>query len=152
QSGDTVEISTSPSQIPKLDWLNFVVTTKARNKIKQTINELNNRVSELGKELLQRRFKNRKIDIDEAMLMRTIKKLGYRTVTDFYTAIGNEQLDITSVIAEYDAIERAESGEKKAEGRSAEEFSLQYQEDNQPATDDILIIGDNIKGINYRLS
>lgn len=152
QSGDTVEISTSPSQIPKLDWLNFVVTTKARNKIKQTINELNNRVSELGKELLQRRFKNRKIDIDEAMLMRTIKKLGFRTVTEFYTAIGNEQLDITSVIAEYDAIERAESGEKKPEGRSAEEFSLQYQEDNQPATDDILIIGDNIKGINYRLS
>lgn len=152
QSGDTVEISTSPSQIPKLDWLNFVVTTKARNKIKQTINELNSRVSELGKELLQRRFKNRKIDIDEAMLMRTIKKLGYRTVTDFYTAIGNEQLDITSVIAEYDAIERAESGEKKAEGRSAEEFSLQYQEDDHQTTDDILIIGDNIKGINYRLS
>lgn len=152
QSGDTVEISTSPSQIPKLDWLNFVVTTKARNKIKQTINELNNRVSELGKELLQRRFKNRKIDIDEAMLMRTIKKLGYRTVTDFYTAIGNEQLDITSVIAEYDAIERAESGEKKAEGRSAEEFSLQYQEDDHQTTEDILIIGDNIKGINYRLS
>lgn len=152
QSGDTVEISTSPSQIPKLDWLNFVVTTKARNKIKQTINELNSRVSELGKELLQRRFKNRKIDIDEAMLMRTIKKLGFRTVTDFYTAIGNEQLDITSVITEYDAIERAESGEKKAEGRSAEEFSLQYQEDDHQTTDDILIIGDNIKGINYRLS
>jgi (p)ppGpp synthetase, RelA/SpoT family len=149
QSGDTVEIITSSSQIPKLDWLNFVVTTKARNKIRQTINELNSRVSDLGKELLQRRFKNRKIDVDEGTMMRTIKKMGFRTVTDFYTAIGNEQLDINDVIAEYDLM--GEAAEKKTEGRSAEEFSLQRPDDDHNS-DDIVIIGENIKGINYRLS
>ncbi|MDE6377597.1 MAG: HD domain-containing protein, partial [Duncaniella sp.] len=83
-SGDTVEVLTSPSQTPKMDWLNFVVTSKARNKIKQTINERANRSAEYGKELLQRRCKNRKVELDEGTLMRTIKRLGYRTVTDFY--------------------------------------------------------------------
>ena len=106
-------------------------------------------MSDLGKELLQRRFKNRKIDVDEGTMMRTIKKMGFRTVTDFYTAIGNEQLDINDVIAEYDLM--GEASEKKTEGRSAEEFSLQRPDDDHNS-DDIVIIGENIKGINYRLS
>ena len=73
-NGDSVEIITSSNQTPKQDWLSFVVTSKARNKIKQTIHEMNNKAAELGKELLQRRFKNRKIEVDESVLMRLIKK------------------------------------------------------------------------------
>jgi len=152
-SGDTVEVTTAPGQMPKQDWLTFVVTSKARNKIRQTLNERANRASELGKELLQRRCKNRKIDLDEACLMRTIKKMGYRTVTDFYNAISDETIDVNDVIVTYEMIYNADR-KAETERRSAGEFELidNPEHKNDSATDDILIIGDNIKGINYRLS
>lgn len=156
QSGDTVEILTSAQQTPKLDWLNFVVTSKARNKIRQTINERNNHDSELAKELLQRRFKNRKIETDDAAMMKLVKKLGYKTVTDFYSAIANELLDVNTVIDRYIEITRTQ--DSPAEIRSADEFTLQQQTDSQTDTSatasrDVLIIGANeVKGMNYRLS
>lgn len=151
-SGDTVEVSTAPGQTPKQDWLSFVVTSKARNKIRQTLNERANRSAELGKELLQRRCKNRKIELEEATLMRTIKKMGYKTVTDFFKAIGDEMLDVNDVITQYELVENADK-RIESERRSAEEFELmETVDDNTSPSDDILIIGDNIKGINYRLS
>lgn len=150
-SGDTAEIITAPGQTPKQDWLNFVVTSKARNKIRQTINERANRSAEFGRELLQRRCKNRKIELEEGALMRTIKKLGFRTVTDFYKAIADESTDVNDVLATYEMIE---SGDRKAEERrSAEEFELRDPAERMAdSSDDILVIGDNIKGLNYRLS
>ena len=130
-----------------------MVTSKARNKIKQTLNERANRSAELGKELLQRRCKNRKIELEEGYLMRTIKKMGYRTVTDFYRAISDEIIDINDVITQYELIESADR-KAESERRSAEEFELLDNSEHrqESGSDDILIIGDNIKGINYRLS
>ncbi|MDE6484464.1 MAG: RelA/SpoT family protein [Duncaniella sp.] len=151
KSGDTVEISTSPQQMPKVDWLNFVVTSKARTKIRQSIKELEHRSSELGKELLMRRFKNRKIDIDEGMLMRTIKRLQFKTVTDFYNEISAERLNINDVIAQYEQTERELHTDSK-ERTSAEEFELRPVDERDQESGDVLIIGDNVKGINYRLA
>ena len=151
KSGDTVEIMTSAQQQPKTDWLSIVVTTKARNKIRQSINERANRAADLGRELLHRRLKNRKIDIEESWLMRVIKKLGYKAVTDFYVALGEEILDINRVIAEYDALIKAT--EEEAETKSAETFTLQPTlPEAASQSDDVLVIGDNIKGVNYRLA
>ncbi len=155
QSGDTVEILTSSQQTPKLDWLNFVVTSKARNKIRQTINERNNHDSELARELLQRRFKNRKIDIDEAVMMKLIKKAGYKTVTEFYSAIAEGQLDVNNVIDRYLEIAETRSTENTPETRSAEEFTLQTDDSEKTTSGsrDVLIIGSNeVKGMNYRFS
>ena len=149
-NGDSVEILTSANQTPKQDWLNFVVTSKARNKIKQTIHEMNNKAAELGKELLQRRFKNRKIDVEEAILMKLIKKLGFKTVTDFYDNIANELLDVNDVITQYEILDQ-KLNESTSDVISATEFSLQPQQDVN-RSDDVLIIGDDIKGINYRLA
>lgn len=150
ESGDTVEIMTSPTQQPKLDWLNFVVTSKARSKIRQTINEQNSRSSELGRELLQRRFKNRKMDVEESKLMKVIKKLGFKTVTDFYNEISSENLNVNDVIAEYENLEQRLDA--PVETRSAEEFTLQTHDDETATDGDVVIIGENIKGINYKLS
>lgn len=151
KSGDTVEILTSASQKPKQDWLNFVVTSKARTKIKQTLNESRNRAAELAREILMRRFKNRKIDVDEATLMRTVKKLGYKTVTDFYNDISEETLEISKVMETYDQM--ADKKAPEAEVRSAVEFTLQPVEaEGAPHSSDVLIIGNNIKGINYKLA
>lgn len=150
QSGDTIEILTSTTQTPKLDWLSFVVTSKARNKIKQAVNEMHAKVADLGKELLQRRFKNRKIDVEEALLMRTIRKLGYKTVTDFHTAIANETLNVNDVIDTYIEIDSKDN--ETATHETAANFVLQPTSDREDyRPNDILVIGENMKGINYSL-
>lgn len=130
QSGDTVEISTSSTQQPKLDWLNIVVTQKARNKIRQSINERQRRDAELAKEMLQRRFKNRKIDVDESNLSRLIKKMGYKHATDFYNDLAAEKLEVNDVINQYDRLLHPDEGNGAETTRSAEEFVMQ-----QPRTD-----------------
>ncbi|MDE6097423.1 MAG: RelA/SpoT family protein [Muribaculaceae bacterium] len=153
QSGDTVEIFTASAQVPKRDWLNYVVTAKARNKIRVALKEMDTRTSELGREMLQRRFKNRKLELDEGMLSRTVKKMGYKTVTDFYSALADESLDINHVVDTYVGLELKVAGEDSARV-SASEYVMQPVADDQgrPVDSDILVIGDNIRGINYRLS
>lgn len=153
-NGDTVEINTSASQVPKTDWLNIVVTSKARSKIRQSIHEMHNRAAELGKELLQRRFKNRKIEIEEATLMKTIKKMGFKTVTDFFDEVAAERIDINQIIEQYEQLAHR-TDETAAESRSAGEFVMQPTVAGNvtgSSTSDVLIIGNDIKGMNYRLS
>lgn len=160
RSGDTVEILTSSTQQPKLDWLSMVVTSKARNKIRQAVNELKNQRAELAKELLQRRFKNRKIEPDEATMMRLIKKLGHKTVTEFYNAIADEQHDPIDVIEQYVKLSTAAETTTVPQ-RSAEEFTLQQTSsdhsefasgDPESSAADVLVIGEGIKGVNYKLA
>ncbi len=151
-NGDTVEILSSSNQKPKLDWLNFVVTSKARTKIRQTLKEQDNKTADYARELLQRRFKNRKIEVEEGQLSKLIKKLGYKSVIEFYTAIADETLDINDIITRYEH-EIDESNKTNEPVTSAEEFVLTQSQDpvaNQ--SDDVLIIGENVKGLNYRLA
>ena len=150
-SGDTVEIITSVSQSPKLDWLSFVVTSKARSKIRQALKEKANREAELAKEMVARRFKNRKIEIEEGVFMRMLKKLGFKTVTEFYSAVASNDLDVNDLVAEYEAIQKKE--EAVSERVSAEEFTMQQVADpTRDSSGDVLVIGDNVKGMNYRFS
>ncbi|MDE5810839.1 MAG: RelA/SpoT family protein, partial [Muribaculaceae bacterium] len=151
RSGDTVEIQSASTQSPKQDWLNFVVTSKARTKIRQTLNEANASGNAIAKETLYRRFKNRKIDLDEAVLMRTIKKLGYKQVTDFYADIARDALDLQKVLDTYDSL--TEKPIESIERVSAEEYTMQLPEsDDAMSTSDVVVIGNNIKGINYKLA
>ena len=151
RSGDTVEVITSSTQTPRLDWLNIAVTSKARNKIKNAINERRARQAQLARETLQRRFKNRKIETDDATLSRVIKKMGYKTTTDFYAAIQDETIDVNDVVEQYEALSNKQS--ETAPRGTAEEFILQQPTERKEAfSDDILTIGDDVKGVNYKLS
>lgn len=151
RSGDTVEILTTAGQMPKLDWLSMVVTSKARSKIRQAVKERENRDAELAKELLHRRFKNRKIEMEESSLMRTIKRLGFKTVTDFYKAIADNDIDVNDVVSSYE--QQLKKEETPAERVSAEGFTLQTSAPEElESSGDVLIIGDNVRGMNYRLS
>lgn len=155
QSGDTVSIVTSASQSPKRDWLNIVTTSKARVKIKQALREEAAKNAEFAKETLQRRFKNRKIDLDDAILMRYIKKKGFKTVTDFYAEIAEERLDPNVVIDDYlEMIRRETEGFDPAEIRSAEEYvptAVPAPEDTF-GSKDVLIIDRNLTGVDYSLA
>lgn len=151
KSGDTVEIVTSASQTPKHDWLNIVVTTKARNKIRQSINEAKLHRAELGKEMLQRRARNRKLDIDEALLMRLIKKMGYKFSNDFYADIADEKADVQKFLATYVA-QRQQEQEAEETRLSAEEFQIQTRDEAPSGGDVMLIGGKSIKGLSYKFA
>jgi GTP pyrophosphokinase len=93
-SGDQVEVMTSNSQTPKSDWLKIVTTSKARTKIRQALKEMAAKQIDFAKETVERKFKNRKIEYEEGVMMRLIKRLGYKVVTDFYRAIAEGTLDV----------------------------------------------------------
>lgn len=151
KSGDTIEILTQNNQIPKADWLNFVVTSKARNRIKQTLNEMQNRYADLGRETLERRFKNRKLTLDERVLTRLIKKMGYKSAIDFMSELGQEKLDVNDIIERYQKFEADEQQQQAT--ISANKFSLDHSHQQNEPDDDVLVIGgDSIKGVNYHLS
>ncbi len=157
RSGDQVEILTSGNQSPKQDWLNFVCTSRARTKIRQSLKETEARQANMAKELLERKMKNRKIDMDESTLMHTIKRLGYKVVTDFYQAIADESLGVDKVMEAYLAQQRHDRGEEPAaQTRSAEEFVLPTGDDRQgkkhQATDDVIIIGQQLRGVEYKMA
>ena len=79
QSGDQVEILTSQQQMPKRDWLNYAVTTKAKTKIRQSISEQEMKTASFAKETIERKFKNKKIEYDEPVMMRLITRMGSLT-------------------------------------------------------------------------
>ncbi|MBC8616124.1 bifunctional (p)ppGpp synthetase/guanosine-3',5'-bis(diphosphate) 3'-pyrophosphohydrolase [Parabacteroides faecis] len=152
-NGDTVSIVTAPSQSPKRDWLNIVVTSKARVKIKQALREETAKAVDFAKEMLQRRFKNRKIEMEEPHLMRYIKKKGFKTVTDFYVELAEERLDPNNVIDEYQEYVRKETeANERSEVRSAGEYSTTTEVEEISTNKDVLVIDKNLTGIEYKLA
>lgn len=153
KSGDQVEIQTGSNQTPKQDWINYVVTSKARNKIKQTLKEAELKQAEFGKENLKRRMKNRKIEYDEGILMRVIKKLKFKTVTEFYAALGAENLEMPLVLEMYQEFEKAEKTvNEPTEARSAETYVVEVAEEVQHSREDVLLIDQQLKGIDFKLA
>ena len=153
-SGDQVEIMTSNTQTPKRDWLNFVTTSKARNKIRQALKEIAAKQTQFAKETLERKFKNRKLDYDEAILMRLIRKMGFKTVTDFYQNIADESTDINEVIDKYLDMQKRETEQRdEVTYRSAEGYNLQQSSDTKDFyKDDVLVIDRNLKGLDFTLA
>ena len=153
-SGDQVEIMTSNTQTPKRDWLNFVTTSKARNKIRQALKEIAAKQTQFAKETLERKFKNRKLDYDEAILMRLIRKMGFKTVTDFYQNIADEATDINEVIDKYLDMQKRETEQRdEVTYRSAEGYNLQQPSDTKDFyKDDVLVIDRNLKGLDFTLA
>src|SRR5574344_1606878 len=153
KSGDQVQIQTGANQTPKQDWVNYVINSKARNKIRQTLKEAQLKQAEYGKELLKRRMKNKKVEYDEAILMRVIKKLKYKTVTEFFFEVGSEKLDINKIIDMYLDYEKADKViSESSENRSAETFVVDKADAIFKNKEDVLVIDQNLRGIEFKLS
>lgn len=154
-SGDQVEILTSSTQSPKQAWLNFVTTSKAKSKIRQSLKELQARYVAFGKEELERKFKNRKLVYDEKVMMRLIKKMGFKTVTDFMSHVGDGSISINDIIDKYLTLKQ-EMEDTDQTQRSAEGYSMQQAQkleaDEAPVKEDVLVIDQNLKGVEFHLS
>ena len=155
QSGDQVEIMTSSQQHPKQEWLSVVKTSRAKAKIRLALKETQQKDGLMAKEMIERKFKNRKIDLDESTMMHVIKKLGFKTTSDFYRQVADQSLDLGTVIDKYLELQQGEQsviGDNQA--RSAEDFVLEESKAQQQVSqnDDVLVIDRNLKGIDYQLS
>lgn len=153
-SGDTVEIITQSNQKPKLDWLNIVKTSRAKAKIRLALKDTQKKEGQMAKELLERRFKNKKIEIEESIMGQLIKKMGFKETSDFFKQISDEKLDPNTVIDKYLEIRNQNNNtNSQKEVRSAEEF--EYENPGEALAkggDDVLVIDKNLMGIDYSLS
>ena len=149
KTGDIVEIMSGKNQKPSPDWINIVVTNKARNKIRQKLSEAEFKKAADGKEILGRRLKNWKMELDDETMAGILKKLQFKNLNAFYAAIGEESLDVSEIknlIAEViqGAQEQAVQNENEKKGRSGVQ---------EKGTDDILVIdAKNVRGIDYRMA
>ena len=149
KTGDIVEIMSGKNQKPSPDWMNIVVTNKARNKIRQKLSEAEFKKAADGKEILGRRLKNWKMELDDETMAALLKKLQYKTINAFYAAVGDETLDVAEVknmILELTQGTTEQNTytetDKKSKGIVQEKGS-----------DDILVIdAKNVKGLDYRMA
>jgi len=156
QSGDQVEIMTSANQKPKQDWLNIAQTSRARSKIRLALKETQVKEGLFAKEMLERKFKNRKLEMEDSIMQLLIRKLGFKEVSDFYRQVANGELDPAVIIEKYIELQQGDqpvTGNNVAE--SAANFVLENSKHsvatNQMA-DDVLVIDRNLKGIDYQLA
>jgi GTP pyrophosphokinase len=153
-SGDTVEILTQSNQKPNRNWLSIVKTSKARSKIRLALKETTIKDGLYAKELLERRFRNKKVEYEESTMNHLIKKMGFKEISDFYKQIADEKLDVNSIIEQYIELRdhSQNTGMQKA-AESAEKFEYDNpDEDIARQNDDVLVIDRNLKGVDYSLA
>ncbi len=147
-NGDYVSVEISNNQKPKIDWLDYVVTSKAKNKIRTSLNEDKKREAANGKEIITRKFKNWKITLDDEAIRLMLRHFGFKLAVDLYynISIGKiEPLEIKALFVE----KKKESTKVKVEellpGDDIKKLSFESSED-------YLYIDNNLKDINYKLA
>lgn len=146
QNGDRVEILTSKNQTPKMDWLNFVVTSKAKTKIRFKLNEARVKQAENGKEILVRRLKNWKITFSDETVRKLLKAYKLKTAQDLYYQIATEEIDIAQIkelLQEPVAIDKPVPETEEAPPP---------QQEPVIKSDDYLIIDDKLAHVDFKLS
>ena len=148
-NGDKVEIITSKNQQPNADWLNAVVTEKAKNKIRRYLLEQELKESEMGKGMLQRRLKNWKLPFSETVVDMLVKEFKLENSLQLYHQISTEKIDITEV----KRFLTAKFGEntEKMEKVVPETISASKKE-QIPESEESLSIGEDINNVTYKLA
>jgi len=144
-NGDVVEIITSKNQKPKEDWLNVVLTSKAKGRIKQSLREEKNKEIVQGKEILYRRFKNWKITDNEEALKIIQKHLKIKSQPEVFSLIANEKVDISS-------FKSIILNPEKKETPNADEKTKTIEPKSILSSDDFLIIDEKFVNIEYKLA
>lgn len=150
QNGDKISIKTSSAQKPKSEWLNLVVTSRAKTKLKQALRDLLHKDVLLGKEILFRRFKNWKLEISENMLAKHARKLNQKSLHDIYLSIYRESLDPRQVRDTLYPIEEEEENSSSTQNTAS--FTLAVKQSPTESEQDPLIIDKHLKNIQYTLS
>ncbi len=149
QNGDKIEVISSKTQTPNLDWLNYVVTSKAQKKIRQKLDEDRAREAENGKEIIKRRFRNWKIEYNDNVIRRILKHYNFPNAQEFYCIVSNEKIDLI------DIKEFLKSGKSEGEPETSTLEELDAIRKPQPVEepfDDYLIIDEKVANVDYKLA
>ncbi len=155
KTGDVVEIMSGKNQKPSHDWLNFVVTSKARSRIKKELDEEEYKKAAAGRELLERRLKNWKLEFPDDMIAEYLKKIRFTTQNSFYAAVADSVIDVNDVkafIQEHDKMAAlAVDAAKEAEAARINTRSGEWE--GRQASDDILVLNArDLKGLDYKMA
>jgi len=149
KNGDKVEILRSKNQKPKMDWLNVVVTSKAKGKIRQALKEAKLKEAEHGKEILKRRFRNWKVEFDDSSIRNVIKHFKYRDATDLYYDVATDKIELQQIKA------FLTSNEKSAEAKPERIEEGALDRIVRPASKesgDFLVIDEQLANVDYKLA
>ena len=148
-NGDKVEIIRSKNQKAKLDWLNYVVSSKAKSKIKQVLKEAKLKEAENGKDILRRRLKNWKFEFNDPNVRKIIHHYKYKDAIDLYYDICTEKLDLLQIkeVLVADLVKPEQAKPHPMEEASVEKIVRGAMAD----ADDFLVIDDKLSGVDYRL-
>ncbi|MFW5821985.1 MAG: RelA/SpoT family protein [Tangfeifania sp.] len=149
KNGDQVSIDTSANQKPKMDWLDFLVTTKAKSRVKASLNEEKRKQAAHGREILLRKFKNWKLDLNDEAIRKILKKYEFKLALDFYCELAEGRIDPLDIKSLFTEKEEDESARRKIEDLLPKK---EIQELTFDGGEDYLVIDNNLKNINYNLA
>lgn len=144
KNGDQISIITASNQQPKADWLNFTVTSKARNKIRQFLNEEINHQADIGKEMLMRRFKNWKIEFTDEIIRKLMHHYKYKFALDLYhgVAIGkHDPSEIKEILTQTE--------EKHTPAALPKDIKVERP---KKIDEDVLLIDKNVDNVDYKFA
>ena len=148
KTGDVIDITAGKNQKPSPDWLNIVVTSKAKTKIRQKLSEAEFQKAADGKELLGRRLKNWKMELEDEVMAALLKKLQYKTINAFYAALGEGIIDVADVKNMILDITQGNHEQTSEQDKKVVKSVVQ-----EKGSDDILVIdAKNVRGIDYRMA
>ncbi|HCC30424.1 MAG TPA: RelA/SpoT family protein [Marinilabiliales bacterium] len=147
-NGDTIEVLTSKNQKPRLEWLNIVASNRTKARIRRAINENLFKQAEVGKEMLERKASQLKLDFNDQVILKIINHFKYKRALDFYQDIADEKIDLQTIKDYLTNIG------KEDEGKTAEtqEVSAVEYVPQKSVTDNYLIIDKNLLNIDYKLA
>lgn len=153
RTGQVIEIKSGKNQRPSPDWLNFVVSSKARNKIKLKLKEEALKKAAIGRELLERRLKNWKMELPDEDVTVLCKKYRLKTISDLYAAIADGKIDIMDIKSYIS---------RKQQGGSDPLVPVQTSKDNTTVkgsagsgkdnSDDYLVIDGKLSNVSYKMA
>lgn len=153
KTGDVVEIMSSKNQKPSQDWLNFVVTSKARTKIRQKLSEAEFQKAAEGKELVNRRLKNWKMELDDETLAALMKKLQYKNVNAFYAAVGDGTVDIGGLKDMIASLTGGHESQEQAADAQQQGQEKKLWDGKGVSSDDILVLNaKSVKNLDYKMA
>lgn len=144
-NGDTVEVLMSKTQKPNIEWINIAVSPKIKNRIRRALNEETFRHAEIGKEMLERKVLQLKLEFNDQMIMQMITHFKYKLALDFYQDIADEKIDLRDIRDYLQNTNDEEQGIETSE--TNEEYLAEPIE-----TDDSLVIDRDLVNVDYKLA
>ena len=144
-TGDVVEIMSRKDQKPSRDWLNIVISSKARSHIKSKLKEEEGKMSRMGRETLERRMKNWKLELTDEVLSNLAKHYKMKSIGDFLIAINDQTISLQDVkdFLNGAAPEKEEKEEKQ---------SAKLLEKSTRGRSDYLVISDKLDNISFKMA